>query len=428
LSKHFEQASPELASIDGASAGEAINVPFGDFRLLREIGRGGMGTVYEAEQLSLSGRVAVKVLPFAAILDRRHLARFQNEVRAVAALKHPNIVSVYSVGQERGVHFYAMELVEGQPLSEVIRVARAQSTAETASRRPDADESDSQGLSVDTRPKARLSTDASGRGTSWFHTVADWGIQAAEALQHAHAHGIVRLVEGISPWPDGTFPFSFTNVNGLLYFATGPHRSELWQTDGTEAGTIPVPGLAGAEGRTTIEVGGRLFFFATDGLHGRELWVLNTDVPEVADQAFRLYENSGSGTPLGVIAATDPNDDPLTFTEKTGQRAFAIDASSGAITLADASQINFDTMRSVELEVEVSDGKFSDTAAITIDLVLAGDADLDDEVDFADFVRLANFFGQSEDVDWTEGDFDHSGTVDFADFAILAGGFGRRVR
>jgi hypothetical protein len=68
------------------------------------------------------------------------------------------------------------------------------------------------------------------------------------------------------------------------------------------------------------------------------------------------------------------------------------------------------------------------TAAITIDLVLAGDADLDDEVDFADFVRLANFFGRSEDVDWTEGDFDHSGTVDFADFAILAGGFGRRVR
>ena len=86
----------------------------GDFRILREIGRGGMGVVYEAEQLSLGRHVALKVLPFAAMLDQQQLARFKNEARAAATLKHPNIVSVYSVGSERGVHYYAMELIEGR--------------------------------------------------------------------------------------------------------------------------------------------------------------------------------------------------------------------------------------------------------------------------------------------------------------------------
>ena len=94
----------------------------GDFHLIREIGRGGMGVVYEAEQCSLRRRVALKVLPFAALLDQRRLTRFQNEARAAAMLKHPNIVSVYSVGCERGIHYYAMELIEGQNLCEASRM------------------------------------------------------------------------------------------------------------------------------------------------------------------------------------------------------------------------------------------------------------------------------------------------------------------
>ena len=71
----------------------------GDFRLIRELGRGGMGTVYEAEQLSMGRHVALKVLPFAALVDDKSLQRFRNEVRAAAALDHPHIVSVYSVGR-----------------------------------------------------------------------------------------------------------------------------------------------------------------------------------------------------------------------------------------------------------------------------------------------------------------------------------------
>src|SRR5262249_51251888 len=83
----------------------------GDFRLVREVGRGGMGVVYEAEQVSLRRRVALKVLPLLAMLDPKQLQRFQNEAQAAAQLHHTNIVPVYFVGCERGVHYYAMQYI-----------------------------------------------------------------------------------------------------------------------------------------------------------------------------------------------------------------------------------------------------------------------------------------------------------------------------
>ena len=96
----------------------------GDFRLLREIGRGGMGVVYEAEQISLGRRVALKVLPFAAVLDSRQIARFKHEAQSAAQLNHPNIVSVFAVGVERGVHYYAMQFIDGQPLDRALTELR----------------------------------------------------------------------------------------------------------------------------------------------------------------------------------------------------------------------------------------------------------------------------------------------------------------
>ena len=96
----------------------------GDFQIVRELGRGGMGVVYEARQLSLGRRVALKVLPFAGMLDARQLQRFKNEAQAAAQLDHPNIVDVIAVGCERGVHYYAMRFIEGQSLAEVIAEVR----------------------------------------------------------------------------------------------------------------------------------------------------------------------------------------------------------------------------------------------------------------------------------------------------------------
>ena len=109
---------------NGRAADDLTDKTLGDFRLVREIGRGGMGVVYEAEQISLGRTVALKVLPFAAMLDARQLARFRNDARAAASLHHTNIVPVYFVGSERGVHFYAMQYIAGESLACVIEHLR----------------------------------------------------------------------------------------------------------------------------------------------------------------------------------------------------------------------------------------------------------------------------------------------------------------
>jgi len=92
----------------------------GDFRLVREVGRGGMGVVYEAQQVSLARRVALKILPFAAVVDPRQVARFKNEAQAAAQLDHPHIVDVIAIGFERGVHYFAMRYIDGLTLAQVI--------------------------------------------------------------------------------------------------------------------------------------------------------------------------------------------------------------------------------------------------------------------------------------------------------------------
>jgi eukaryotic-like serine/threonine-protein kinase len=91
--------------------------PIGDFRIIKEIGRGGMGIVYEAVQRSLGRSVALKVLPFAAAMDDRHRKRFLLEAQAAAQLHHNHIVPVFAVGCERGTHYYAMQLIHGHPVS-----------------------------------------------------------------------------------------------------------------------------------------------------------------------------------------------------------------------------------------------------------------------------------------------------------------------
>ena len=95
-----------------------------------------MGTVYEAQQLSMDRRVALKVLPFAALLDDRQLLRFKNEARTAGTLHHPHIVPVYSVGVERGVHYYAMQYIEGPSLAEVLMDIAGEATEAQRMGRP----------------------------------------------------------------------------------------------------------------------------------------------------------------------------------------------------------------------------------------------------------------------------------------------------
>lgn len=199
----------------------------GDFRIFRELGRGGMGVVYEAEQISMGRTVALKVLPFAAVMDEKAITRFKNEARAAGTLHHPNIVPVYSVGNERGVYYYAMALIEGITLAQVIRelhvrllrnapsagndfrldevVAVAANTNHTAAKGSEPlDVTTDHGTrssvpheGADDRPTAReiqaaVSTRRSSFDQRFFQQVARIGIQAAEALHHAHEHGIVH--------------------------------------------------------------------------------------------------------------------------------------------------------------------------------------------------------------------------------------------
>src|SRR5262245_26373197 len=179
-------ARGEIASSDDAVAGT-----LGDYRIVREVGRGGMGVVYEAVQLSLSRRVALKVLPFAATMDPRHLQRFHNEARAAACLHHPHIVPVHGVGQERGVHFYAMQFVEGATLAELI--ARQRQAGESAEKEASPSGSSDRVTPVaPTVPVAAVTTEGAPRDAAYYRRAAQWGIQAAEGLEHAHSLGIVH--------------------------------------------------------------------------------------------------------------------------------------------------------------------------------------------------------------------------------------------
>src|SRR5262249_9908237 len=92
----------------------------GDYRILREVGRGGMGVVYEAEQEALGRRGALKVLPWPVARDGTMLARFRREARASARLHHTNIVPVFDVGQDGEIRYYAMQFIHGQSLDAVI--------------------------------------------------------------------------------------------------------------------------------------------------------------------------------------------------------------------------------------------------------------------------------------------------------------------
>jgi serine/threonine protein kinase len=148
--------------------------------------------------------VALKVLPFAATLDPRRLQRFHNEARAAASLHHPNIVPVYAVGAVRGVHYYAMQLIEGQNLAVLLADLRrsvqpnepnaARSTLGSEATGPDAAPPPADGLTADTRQVigAQLSTQRSVRSSEYFRTVVSLIAQAAEGLDYAHGLGIIH--------------------------------------------------------------------------------------------------------------------------------------------------------------------------------------------------------------------------------------------
>lgn len=199
-----------LAGLHSADGRSAVSFPpltmtsegaltgvLGDFRLVREIGRGGMGVVYEAEQISLGRTVALKVLPFAGVLDDRQLHRFRNEARAAAGLHHTRIVPVYAVGCERGVHYYAMEYIEGRTLASVIGEWRSNAVQSDlkdsdATRSVSPEHAGDCIVPIETSVLRTASTACGVETTTTFRMIAEWIAQVADALDYAHSVGIVH--------------------------------------------------------------------------------------------------------------------------------------------------------------------------------------------------------------------------------------------
>ncbi|MFO1064313.1 MAG: serine/threonine-protein kinase [Pirellulales bacterium] len=245
------------------------NDRLGDYRLVREIGRGGMGIVYEAIQLTLGRRVALKVLPFASMLDSRNVQRFQHEAQAAAGLQHPNIVPIHAVGNDRGTYFYSMQFIDGRSLDFAIDEAivdsgladnpdsESRSPAEVRRRREKATRST-------VRVEKNASTLRSIHHREYVQGTVRLIIQAADALDYAHRQGIIH--RDIKP-------------SNLLLDSSGT----LWITDF---------GLAHCTDRNNLTVTGDLVgtlrYMSPEQAAGKGQWIdPRTDVYSLA---LTLYE------------------------------------------------------------------------------------------------------------------------------------------
>jgi serine/threonine protein kinase/WD40 repeat protein/tetratricopeptide (TPR) repeat protein len=210
----MEQFKP--TSLDSSDAASRRPDRIGDYRLLREIGRGGMGVVYEAEQLSLGRHVALKVLHDDSLTNPTYLERFRREAKAAARLHHTNIVPVFGVGEGDGVHYYAMQFIHGESLDKVLRDLRrlrsgaGQGVASDVTVDAFASRSVAQNLLSDRfeLAEADATTSASAvefappssSGTlsgaeseaEYCRSVTRVGLQVAEALAYAHKQGILH--------------------------------------------------------------------------------------------------------------------------------------------------------------------------------------------------------------------------------------------
>ncbi len=166
----------KLSTNDHAGTHDSLKHDFNaheleDYELLGLLGYGGMGVVYEARQKSVSRRVALKLLPLHEAKDERQRQRFENEIRAISRLQHPNIVPIYAVGESNGQLFYSMQYVDGCTFSKIARTKREATS------------------SINAQPELEILQPGI---ASYQKLVIKAFIDLADALEHAHQMGIVH--------------------------------------------------------------------------------------------------------------------------------------------------------------------------------------------------------------------------------------------
>ncbi len=187
LARHQQHADalremiPALEALQNAVAPRRAAAPepgslLGNFRVIREVGRGGMGVVFEAIEEPLRRRVALKVLPFQALLDSRLRERFDREAKAAARLDHPNIVPVYGAGEADGVPYFAMRFVEGRTLDALLAGIGADDLLDGSA----------------SCEASTLEAAASAGSGAYFRLAARIARDVARALAHAHDGGVVH--------------------------------------------------------------------------------------------------------------------------------------------------------------------------------------------------------------------------------------------
>ena len=189
------------ASADESSDNAAAIRQLDDYTIVREIGRGGMGVVFEAIHQSLGRRVALKVLAHRLVGDTKHLTRFRREARAAARLRHPNIVAVFGVGQADNHHYYVMDFIHGMSLREWLQSITGQRGNALPTRALSVADSDSDfqfncSESLPQPPQSlqsgNLYVPENNDSPQYFRWVADHVATICDALDYAHRQGVLH--------------------------------------------------------------------------------------------------------------------------------------------------------------------------------------------------------------------------------------------
>lgn len=170
----------------GGFFGWRVGDLLGDFEIQGEIGRGGMGVVYRARQVSLNRIVALKILPASLGATAKAISRFKKEAQAAARLHHTNIVPVYAQGEYEGHFYYAMELIDGQSLDRILHEDPSR-IVPTPAETPVPGESTKQAS-----PPGDLSMTGSGARRAGYQRLALLIAAVAEGLEHAHSQGVIH--------------------------------------------------------------------------------------------------------------------------------------------------------------------------------------------------------------------------------------------